>query len=109
MNVRKIPGQYRQGDILIERVGHLPTAEQKQNRGEPIILAHGEVTGHHHKLDTDKADWWKDPSSQVQHIRPAGRAAIVHQEHGPIPVKSRLYKITRQREYTPEAIRNVTD
>ena len=51
---------YRQGDVLIERIAEIPTAAEKQSKSTRIILAHGEVTGHHHALETtDPADWWK--------------------------------------------------
>src|ERR1035437_3486269 len=52
--------QYRQGDVLIERIAQIPTNAEKQNKSACIFLAHGEVNGHYHALITvDPADWWK--------------------------------------------------
>lgn len=50
------PQQYRQGDVLIERVASLPSnlTKQKPEAGR-IILAHGEVTGHAHAFDRKAA------------------------------------------------------
>lgn len=39
----------------------------------------------------------------------APHARIVHEEHGPITLTTGLYRVVRQREYTPTAIRNVAD
>jgi hypothetical protein len=107
MKTKKISGQYRQGDILIEAIDQVPDQALKQMRGEPIILAYGEVTGHDHRLIADKADWWK--LGDEQFIEPAAPATIRHQEHGPISIEERPHRVIRQREYSPEAIRNVAD
>ena len=42
--------QFRQGDVLIERVGELPKKLKKQEKQNRVILAHGEVTGHAHEI-----------------------------------------------------------
>ena len=34
---------------------------------------------------------------------------LTHQEHAPIALAPGAYRVTRQREYTPEAIRTVAD
>ena len=57
---------YRQGDVLIERIAEIPTTAEKQNKSARIILAHGEVTGHHHAMEiTDPADWWKQGEIEI--------------------------------------------
>lgn len=98
---------YRQGDVLIERVTDIP-ADAKRAKGK-IILAHGEATGHHHSIaETDPADWWKqEDGTQFVHAR--GQSTVTHQEHAPIVLPRGKYRVTRQREYSPEAIRNVAD
>jgi hypothetical protein len=130
---------YRQGDVLIERIANIPTTAAKQKRSKRIILAHGEVTGHHHALEiSDPADWWKEGEIASSNNKPrtlagelfidipdvplladgrlkevknsSGRGAIVtHPEHRPIVLTPGNYRVTRQREYSPEAIRNVKD
>ena len=112
---------YRQGDVLIERIATIPTAAEKQSKSTRIILAHGEVTGHHHALETiDPADWWKAGEISTANEKPTTLAGelfvslpvggvVTHQEHAEIILPAGNYRITRQREYTPEAIRNVAD
>lgn len=99
---------YRQGDVLIERVARIPKDAVKQKPKGRIILAHGEATGHHHSVDIDAADWWKQ-ADDTQFLTVAKAAAVTHQEHAPITLPAGKYRIRRQREYTPEAIRNVAD
>jgi hypothetical protein len=100
---------YRQGDVLIEQIAKLPAAlkRQKPENGR-IILAHGEATGHHHSLDIDAADWWKTDNGE-QFLSVKTQTAVEHQEHAPITLPPGDYRIRRQREYSPEAIRNVQD
>jgi hypothetical protein len=108
MKTKRIKGQYRQGDILIEEVDCVPKEAIKQEHRGPVILALGEATGHHHCLEDDQADWWK--LGEEQYVEPSAPAKpVAHQEHALIPLRDRPHKVTRQREYSPEAIRNVTD
>ena len=116
-----INDHYRQGDVLIERIAEIPTTAKKQGKSKSIILAHGEVTGHHHALETlDPADWWKEgeiPATNEKPTKLAGElfvtlsagGAVTHQEHSEIKLPPGKYRITRQREYSPKAIRNVAD
>lgn len=98
---------YRQGDVLIERVAEIPKSA-KRVKGK-IILAHGEATGHHHAIDErDPADWWKEEDG-TQYVHARGASTVTHQEHSPIVLPKGKYKVTRQVEYSPEAIRNVAD
>lgn len=115
------PKMYRQGDILIERVAKKPASKTK--RQSDAILAHGEVTGHSHAIEeppvaklADVAEPWTI-ESDLSDSGPMTRkfmaltkdSAVVHQEHARIPLERGKYRVTRQREYSPEAIRNVAD
>jgi hypothetical protein len=112
---------YRQGDVLIERVPSIPAKAEAQKKSRKIILAHGEVTGHHHALETrDPADWWKDGDISTANSRPSTLVGeiyvslpkggvVKHQEHSKVELPAGNYRVTRQREYSPEAIRNVMD
>lgn len=64
---------YRQGDVLIQRVGLLPeklvTIAREQGR---VILAHGEVTGHAHAI-TDAGTDLLQADNGEQFVRVAGR------------------------------------
>jgi hypothetical protein len=105
--------QYRQGDVLIERVDSVPTGAQKQVRSRRIVLAEGEATGHSHTLefgtiDDDPADWWKvGTDEKIVRVGPGAR--VSHQEHATIPLPPGIYRVRRQREYTPQEVRNVAD
>jgi hypothetical protein len=99
---------FRQGDVMIERVATIPrTATKQKPENGRIILAHGEATGHHHSIDIDHADWWKSGDDQFVNVKTP--TEVVHQEHAPIALPPGKYRVTRQREYAPEAIRNVAD
>ncbi len=112
---------YRQGDVLIERIVRIPATAVPQKPSTRIILAQGEATGHHHALDTvDPADWWKAGEASTANRRPPTLAGalfvalpaggvVTHQEHSEIKLPAGNYRITRQREYSPKAIRNVAD
>lgn len=102
---------YRQGDVLIERISAIPATAQRvdKTKHDRIILAHGEATGHHHSLDIDAADWWKSADDAQQYIAVASPTEVVHQEHAAVKLPRGKYRVTRQREYSPEAIRRVAD
>lgn len=117
----KYPILYRQGDVLIERIEEIPSTAAKQRRAKRVTLAHGEVTGHHHVLETaDPADWWKEGEIAATLDKPANLAGeifvslpkggtVTHDEHSPIALPEGKYRIMRQREYHPAEIRNVQD
>ena len=100
---------FRQGDVLIEQIAKLPKGlfKQKGQNGR-AILALREVTGHHHSVHIDSADWWKNDTGE-QFLSVTDLAEVTHQEHDTITLPKGDYRIRRQREYTPEAIRNVAD
>lgn len=109
-------GQRRQGDIyflpieecpiaLIKpEIGQIPDDCQEQNDG---IIAHGEVTGHHHRIsDTSKAALLV--AAGVAYIQMMAVTKAVHDEHGPIDIPQD-YRCLRQGEYTPQGWRQVAD
>jgi hypothetical protein len=106
------PKIYRQGDVLIERIESIPSSAEKQKSARRIILAHGEVTGHHHALEVaDPADWWKAGKGigEETFLCLTDGGIITHQEHAPIELPVGNYRVTRQKEYTPQEIKNVCD
>ena len=117
----KTKQQYRQGDVLIERVSQLP--KQPAKKKGRVILAHGEVTGHAHEIKAPKLASIEecdeavrllgdlsDAGTMTHHaLAVHGDTAVVHDEHGAIPLEAGDYIVRRQREYSPEAIRNVAD
>lgn len=97
--------QYRQGDVFVERVESMP-ADATPLDG-PIILAHGEVTGHCHEIKTRGAKLFDKAGERFLVL--AKQSVLRHQEHDPITLEPGTYRVVRQREYSPEAIRNVAD
>lgn len=107
---------YRQGDVLFKRIAKLPQGEQQKKRANATV-AYGEVTGHSHAIaveDRDVAEVLEIGGGLYVHVsasgvRIEGGATFVHEEHGPITLPPGDYEVVIQREYSPEAIRNVAD
>jgi hypothetical protein len=131
--MERIKNQYRQGDVLLERVDESEVPPLKgmrvveRDRGR-VVLAYGEATGHAHSIDSDCATLYalvEEPKpDQAEAEQVADRAverflkivkggdtmvALHHQQHPEIELPPGTYKVTRQSEYTPEAIRTVAD
>lgn len=101
--------QFRQGDVLVERVeNETKTGEEVPRENGRVILAHGEVTGHAHAITESGVTMRRDAEATELEIKEAV-AMLTHDEHATIPLERGTYRVIRQREYTPEAIRNVAD
>jgi hypothetical protein len=100
---KKTTTMHRQGDVLFVKVDALPEAltEWKNN-----VLVEGEVTGHAHRLQEGKI--WETPQGLLFLAAVTG-SQIVHEEHNTINLEPGYWQVIRQREYSPEAIRWVTD
>ncbi len=97
---------YRHGDLIIIPVAELPANCKKQQH---LTLAHGEVTGHTHRIaEVDSADLYALADQFFLHVT-AEQALVVHEEHRPIPLPQGHYMIRHQREYTPQRILRVVD
>ncbi|MFE4176782.1 hypothetical protein ACFRR7_32860 [Streptomyces sp. NPDC056909] len=111
---------FRQGDVLIVPVeeetvpSYLVDAagvsgEPRDARGR-LVLALGEVTGHAHavtgpgRLIREAADM---AGPMYLHLPDGGR--VVHEEHAAIPLPKGWFRVVRQREYLPGAVRVVAD
>ncbi len=111
--------QARQGDVFIQRLpddSTIPAGskEVKPDNGR-TILAYGDVTGHAHALPPSARLFRMEAEPNSGVSAPAFLvidglpATLKHEEHAPIDLPAGKYKITIQREYSPEAIRNVCD
>lgn len=97
---------YRHGDVLIKRVVTIP--ENAQKRGG-TILAHGELTGHSHRIQpAHGVQLWVHGSELFLEVKQTG-ATLVHEEHRPIELPLGFYHVWRQREYRPDAYVEVED
>jgi len=100
--------QYRQGDVYIIQIKKVP------NGGDPVarqsgrlVLAYGEVTGHSHAIMDDGAVLLNLGAQRFLEV--ATPVRLYHEEHDEIRLPAGSYEVIIQREYSPEAIRTVTD
>jgi hypothetical protein len=103
---------YRQGDVLIVRVRSIPESlEPVARENGRVVLAHGEATGHAHAILDERAVLFRDAKRRALFMDVSGEApvALEHDEHETINVPPGKYRVIRQREYTPETIRDVAD
>lgn len=103
----------RQGDVYLLRTDEpIPTdAKPVQRERGRVVLAYGEVTGHAHVIEDEDVELFTTTADAVDRwlrVGPKG-ATLTHDEHGPIVLAPGAYKVRIQREYSPEAIRNVAD
>jgi hypothetical protein len=105
---------YRQGDVLIYRVDGLPRRKLKpvaRDSGR-IVLAYGETTGHAHAIADRDAELLEAEGLHDRFLRvlAEGGVELRHEEHATITLPGPAnYVIRTQREYAPDAIRNVMD
>ena len=98
---------FRQGDVLMRRINSLPQKKAVKRASGHIL--EGEATGHIHRVeDLATAEVLEVGDGLYLRVGPEG-ARIIHEEHNPISLPPGDYEIVRQREYSPEAIRNVAD
>ncbi len=103
---------FRQGDVLIRRVRSMPENAKDVTPNGRIVLAHGEVTGHAHAIAEGEAremSYAEAGGIVRRFLKVVSEATVRHEEHAPIALPAGLYEIVLQREYSPEAIRNVAD
>jgi hypothetical protein len=101
---------YRQGDVLFKQVKSIPDGKRRRRASGHIL--EGEATGHIHRVaeaDLDKADVLEIGEGLYLNVSAEGGISIVHQEHRAIELPTGNYEVVRQREYSPEAIRDVAD
>lgn len=115
---------YRQGDVLIERVGKLPEREETSD----TLLIIGESQNHGHFVEgADVRIFTARPAERSEgggcithYLECAQEATLEHrlidtllwtEEHAPIILPPGRYRVIRQREYDPyaRAIRLVND
>jgi hypothetical protein len=104
--------QFRQGDVLVTKIRSIPrAATEKARDAGRIVLAYGEVTGHAHAIMDKTATLFSllDDGKEELYLEADGTVTLRHEEHAPVEIPGGVYRIVRQREYSPEAIRNVAD
>ena len=129
-----IPTILRQGDVLLVAVkGGLHRANIVSRDNGRVVLAYGAVTGHSHAIADEHAmltvlDHRSEMADAARRLlaevglthevrdedvvgvlNVAAGAELVHEEHGTIMLTDEHYVVLRQKEYSPEAIRQVAD
>lgn len=106
--------QARQGDVLFTKIDVLPEGliKQKSENGQ-FVLAHSE-TGHNHVMKDNGVELYaNDNDPFVAYLVVDNTAKLEHMRsfdtHETIEFKEGIYRINRQREYTPEGFRRAAD
>jgi hypothetical protein len=100
---------YRQGDVLFKQVRSIPLGGKKRASGH---ILEGEATGHIHRIgeaQLGEAEVLEIGEKLFLAVSAEGGVSIVHEEHAPVVLPPGNYEVVRQREYSPEEIRNVAD
>jgi hypothetical protein len=101
---------YRQGDVLFVRRAKPRSTTMRVLRPDGRILE-GEATGHIHRVAPGSlalAEVYELGEKLLLTASEDG-ISIVHEEHEPLLLPAGTYEVVRQREYSPEEIRNVAD
>lgn len=101
--MKKEQEMFRQGDVLIVRVDSMPEETTKLDH---TVLAWGEITGHRHQVDVGAL--FETKNGEL-YLRTEKFAKVKHEEHRTIKLTPGTYKVIRQKEYHPEAVRQVAD
>jgi hypothetical protein len=97
---------YRHGDVMIASIKKLPSGCERKPH---VILARGEVTGHSHRIEPNSsAVLFESGNETFLQVTESG-ANVIHEEHKPIELPPGLYRVWRQREYSPREIRVIRD
>jgi len=118
MSTKKSPPKtWRQGDVLIMQ---LPE-EAKRGAAVPrvdgrVILAAGELTGHHHAIADDGATLYERADDDAalklgdRILATRKKVTLKHEEHDPIELPKGRYAVRIQCEYDPTTMaRRVED
>ena len=100
---------YRQGDVLFKEVKNVPGGGRVRRSGH---ILEGEVTGHIHRIEQKhlgEANVLDCGAGLFMTVSAEGGVSIVHEDHNTLVLPAGNYEIVRQREYSPEEIRNVQD
>ena len=114
----------RQGDVLVSPIAKLPAgATLMPDQSLKVVLALGEVTGHHHRIEHEPiaasaaAEMVEALIARCRLYEHKGDRFLVvdepvalrHEEHATINLAPGVYEVPVQVEYTPAEIRRVAD
>ncbi len=103
----------RQGDVLLVEVKSIPKdAALVPNETAKVILAYGEMTGHHHRFefrDTSHNVKLYSTGGSARYLDVTAPAELLHEEHSTAVVPKGKWLVPQQVEYTPAKLRRVAD
>jgi hypothetical protein len=120
---------YRQGDVILIRMdGRAARGKELPREDGSVVLAHGEVTGHKHRIPSLHCSLYVDDSSPISEadsftmvsrlggglipdrlLKCDRGVELLHEEHAPIKLPRGTYRVRIQRTYEPQGVRNVQD
>ena|SRR2546426_1823709 len=97
---------YRHGDILVAPVETIPSHARPRSG---LVLAHGEVTGHSHRVETEGRAQLLELGGLLFLNIEGQSAKLVHEEHDTIVLPPGAYRVWRQREYLSAELNNIVE
>lgn len=103
-----------QGDVFFIRINEMPADYQEVfPENDELIVTHSE-TGHNHVMSPVAARMFANPNNEYEAVLLIEKpTALEHKRtfdtHEPILFEPGIYKVRRQREYSPEGYRRVAD
>lgn len=109
--MKKAPVSYRQGDVLIVDAAYRgKECDGKEiTEGGDIVLMHGEVTGHAHRIKEPQTKARLIDVQAERYLQVVSEATITHEEHAPIILREGRYQQAFQVEEQGEEVRRVQD
>ncbi len=102
----------RQGDVCLIAVDAIPEgAKAEVVKGNKVVLALGEATGHHHRFEFINTDHNVKlfHAGGARYLDVTAPAELLHEEHSTVHVPVGRYLLPVQTEYTPSELRRVED
>jgi hypothetical protein len=99
---KPVVNQARQGDVFIIRRTHVAGAVKKPVDKRGVVLAEGEVTGHHHRI-TDPGVCSLRAEGVAWDLLQIGDGIVgklVHEEHDSFGISAGTFEVRIQREHS---------
>jgi hypothetical protein len=113
--------QYRQGDVLLVSIDHIPDGvkEVKRDKLGRLVLARGEATGHAHVIHNPSVcGYSKHSPEEIEFllVQEGGAGPLLHEldsggkaDHDEIELVERAYQLPQQVQYTPTELKRMAD
>jgi dTDP-4-dehydrorhamnose 3,5-epimerase-like enzyme len=97
----KIEKVYRHGDVVLFKVQDSESTNEKGTLTKELVLEHGEVTGHAHRLAGEVEIVAENEAKKEITFKVLDKAVLTHEEHDRIVLEKGIYLKTTQVEYNP--------